>query len=188
MNKMLFVWGWVGCIALALVLIGIGVLGAVGASMSSSPDSTAAQTAVTGAVGLIGLAYIPLLAAAVIFLVMMYKMWGAIQDGQARSTPGKAVGFMFIPFFNIYWAFQAIWGWAQDYNKYIARHNVRTQPVPEGLFLTYVILCFVAVIPVLGLLAVLVNIVIGVMMASKICDAVNALSSAPRAAAAVAGT
>jgi hypothetical protein len=91
---------------------------------------------------------------------------------------------LFIFFFNIYWAFQAIWGWAQDYNKYIARNNVRTAQVPEGLFLAYCILCFAAVIPVLGLIAVVVNIVLGVMMANKICDAVNALPPAPRAAAA----
>lgn len=177
MSKALFVWGWAGCIVAAMLLVGIGFVAAMGSTSQSGAES---------ALGIILLAYVPMLAAAVIFLIMIYKMWAAIQDGQARTTPGKAVGFLFIPFFNIYWAFQAIWGWAQDYNKYIARHGRNLPPVPEGLFLTYIILCFTAIIPFIGMLLVLVNIVIGVMMASKICDAVNGLQ-APQAAAA-AGT
>src|SRR5215472_4189380 len=42
-------------------------------------------------------------------LVLIYQMWQSIQDGHARTTPGKAVGFLFIPFFNLYWMFQAVW-------------------------------------------------------------------------------
>ena len=121
---------------------------------------------------------------AVVMLVLWYKMWEAIQDGHARATPGKAIGFLFIPFFNIYWAFQAIWGWAKDYNAYTARHGLTNAPkMPEGLFLMYVIFCFTTWIPILGMLLLVANFVIAIIMVAKICDGVNALPvSAPAAA------
>ena len=119
----------------------------------------------------------------IVMLVLWYKMWAAIQDGHARTTPGKAIGFMFIPFFNICWAFQVIWGWAKDYNAYTARHGLASAPkIPEGLFLTYVVLCFTTWIPILGVLLMIANFAIGLMMVSKVCDAVNALPAGPAAA------
>ncbi len=48
----------------------------------------------------------------VILAILVYKIWVPIQDGDVRTTPGKACGFMFIPFFNFYWIFQAYWGWS----------------------------------------------------------------------------
>ncbi|MGH9580726.1 MAG: hypothetical protein ACRD2R_07020, partial [Terriglobales bacterium] len=112
----------------------------------------------------------------VVNVVLWYKAWAAIQDGHARTTPGKAIGLLFIPFFNFYWAFQALWGWAKDYNAYTARHGIQAPRMPEGLFLAYVILFIVAFIPALGVLASLVALVLAVVMAAKICDGVNALS------------
>ena len=62
-------------------------------------------------------------------------MWAAIQDGYARTTPGKAIGFMFIPFFNIYWMFQAIWGYSKDYNNFSNGMLLRQNLYPKGFFL-----------------------------------------------------
>lgn len=113
----------------------------------------------------------------IMFIIMMlyYKMWAAIQDGHARTTPGKAVGFMFIPFFNLYWMFQAIWGFSMDYNAYIERHSIEARPLPAGLFLTFCILSLVGAIPYIGMIINLANIVIFIIMVLKICDAVNVL-------------
>jgi hypothetical protein len=111
----------------------------------------------------------------VIFCLLIYRMWAVIQDSHARTTPGKAVGFLFIPFFNLYWAFQALPGFATDYTRYVERYSLTNPKLPQGLFITYVILCFTAWIPVLGLILVAVNYFIGLTMISKICDAVNGL-------------
>ena len=64
----------------------------------------------------LGTGIIPSIYGITIFCVFWYKVWVSIQDGHARTTPGKAIGFMFIPFFNGYWLFQSIWGFAKDYN------------------------------------------------------------------------
>lgn len=80
---------------------------------------------------------VALLYAAVVWLVLWHKAWQAIQDGMARTSTGRAVGFMFIPLFNLYWVFNAVWGYARDYNAFIKRHGLTADPMPEWLFLAY---------------------------------------------------
>jgi hypothetical protein len=114
--------------------------------------------------------------------ILFYRMWAAIQDQHARTTPGKAIGYLFIPFFNIYWAFQVIWGFSKDCNRFIDRHSIHTNSLSEGLFLSYVILSFggglIAWIPVLGPIVQLVTILIAIIMVSAICTVVNDISAA----------
>ena len=62
-----------------------------------------------------------------VFYTMLYKSWSAIQCYSPRTTPGKAVGFCFIPFFNLYWSFVAINGLVKDVNQ-IVRNQGRGDP------------------------------------------------------------
>jgi hypothetical protein len=112
---------------------------------------------------------------AAIYLVLVYKMWAAIQDGHARASPRKAVAFLFIPLFQAYWSFQVWWGFAKDYNKYLKRQSLRLPSLSEGLFLTFNILPFLVWIPFLGVAALVVDWVIFLVITSWVCDAVNAL-------------
>ncbi len=44
----------------------------------------------------------------VLFMIMLYKFWKAIPAEESDGvTPGKAVGFLFIPFFGLYWVYIA---------------------------------------------------------------------------------
>jgi len=54
--------------------------------------------------------------ATVLSCIVHYKCWKAVSKEIARTTPGKAVGFLFIPFFNFYWAFVSYMGLAEDLN------------------------------------------------------------------------
>lgn len=66
--------------------------------------------------------YAPIsIAAAVLEYILLYKFWKIIQDGFAKTSPGKAVGYSFIPFFNFYWLFIAIGSLAGELNHYILR-------------------------------------------------------------------
>lgn len=113
-----------------------------------------------------------LLYGGVVSLIFIYRMWQSIRDGHARTSPGKAVGFLFIPFFNLYWMFQVLWGFAKDYNRHVDRYALRVPKLPEGLFLAYSILHLTLWIPLLGFIAYWV---VSFILISKICDAVNAL-------------
>lgn len=63
--------------------------------------------------------------ATVLSCIVHYKCWKAVPKEIARTTPGKAVGFLFIPFFNFYWAFVSCMGLAEDLNKAKGGKNYR---------------------------------------------------------------
>ena len=138
-------------------------------------------------------------------------MWSAIQDGEASATPAKAVGFLFIPVFNIYWALSMITGFAEDYNAFIQRHSVKTKDLPLMLFLVYAVMFIlsatVVTTPMIGILAsvglirrafiaipflswVLFSFALAagaghfityILFATKTCNAINALHGEPAA-------
>jgi len=139
----------------------------------NAPESThtaASGSSLLAVIGVLGLLY-----SSIVVLTLIYQMWQSIQDGHARTTPGKAVGFLFIPFFNFYWVFQALWGFSKDYNSYSQRKGLAVTRLPEGWFLAWSILTFFTWIPFAGLIAYWV---VGFLVVWKICDAVNALADA----------
>ena len=141
-----------------------------------------AATAIFGGSFLVFLfGFVCLLAAMIAQVVLWHKAWTSIQDGHARTTPGLAVGLMFIPLFNLYWAFQAIHGFAVDYNKYIARHNRAVAPLPEGLYLALPIMMVMCIVPLVGALIGIGLLVVQILLVIKTIDAINALAAAPQA-------
>lgn len=114
----------------------------------------------------------------IVFCMFVHKSWSSIQDGHARTGPCKALGFLFIPFFNFYWIFEAYWGFAKDYNVYVARHGIQGAPrLPDGLFLAYCILILVGLIPFVNFVTSIAGFIIFAVIISKVCDAVNVLPS-----------
>lgn len=87
----------------------------------------------------------------IMHLVVLYRHWAVIQKIDSPSaTPGSAVGFLFIPAFNLYWIFIAFYKLSVDQQRFVKRYgiNVRKQPAP-GLALAAVI-C--RLVPYVGLL------------------------------------
>ncbi|MCY2990788.1 MAG: hypothetical protein NTY19_23355 [Planctomycetota bacterium] len=41
----------------------------------------------------------------VFFCILHYRCWRALPEDRRATTPARAIGFMFIPLFNFYWAF-----------------------------------------------------------------------------------
>ena len=85
---------------------------------------------------------------------ILHKLWCLIPAHEAKTTPGRAVGFLFIPFFNLYWNFIAIYGLAQALNSQIRKRAIRNKGVGEGLSLIY---CFLALINLLICFLALIN-------------------------------
>jgi hypothetical protein len=86
------------------------------------------------------------IAGAVISYILLYRLWHIIQDGAARTSPGKAVGFCFIPFFNLYWVYVAIVGLVKDMNAYCNQHNIEGPRANEGLALTWFVLLWLTIL------------------------------------------
>jgi hypothetical protein len=73
------------------------------------------------------------------YLRLLYLCWKAIQDGRATTTPGKAVGLLFVPLFNLYWMFTVYVAYARNYNAYLERYNIGIKRLPVGLFVGFYI-------------------------------------------------
>ena len=91
--------------------------------------------------------------AAVTFYVTLYRMWAAIEQGiapkRSRTAPGRAVGFLFIPGFNLYWMFVAIHDWAWQFN-FLARLRGLQFRAAAGPGLAYCLATLLIVLSGLG--------------------------------------
>jgi hypothetical protein len=116
----------------------------------------------------------------IIYLVFIGKMWSALQRGPIvpRATPGQAVGLLFVPFYNLYWIFQALHGWTQDYNRYVQKANLDVPRMPEGLALAICIVHLLGIIPLIGYLTLLPQVILTAIFMNYACDGINALLAA----------
>ncbi|MBX7136231.1 MAG: hypothetical protein K1X67_26470 [Fimbriimonadaceae bacterium] len=123
------------------------------------------------------LAGIAIIWTAIYGAIVLHRAWRTLQGSTARTTPGKAVGYLFIPFFGLYWVFQAYHGWAKDYNQHLVSQGL-DQPdkrASEGLFLATCILMVCGIIPLLGLVAQFVGIIFGLITFSQLVRGTNYL-------------
>lgn len=76
-------------------------------------------------------------------LIALYRCWSILQKFGVRTTPGKAVGFLFIPFYNLYWPFVAINGLAKDANLFLRQRKIYSKNISEDLSLAICIICLI---------------------------------------------
>ena len=118
----------------------------------------------------------------IFLLVFVYRMWKALAACAPRTTPGLAVGLLFVPLLNLYWIFRVFWGWTRDYNRHAREKSAALPRMPEGVALA---LCIVTIFRALllksevlrGQLSAVSFVLIGVFVACA-CDGMNALASA----------
>lgn len=113
---------------------------------------------------------VPLIASLVIGMILLYRYWRIIQDGKARTSPGKAVGFCFIPLFNLYWSFEALFGLAKDMNAYCDERGIAGSRVNEKLALLSCVLPLTGIIPYVGIVTVIAGIVICFVLFKQLSD------------------
>ncbi|MFC5050901.1 DUF4339 domain-containing protein [Rubritalea spongiae] len=105
-------------------------------------------------------------------LIYLHRGWKILQPAKASTTPGMAVGFLFIPLFNLYWTFIAYWKWAQDWNKAKQRYqSLQDAPsVNENMFLGMAICqCASLILSIAGL----GQIVLYFIGMKSMCDTIN---------------
>lgn len=115
------------------------------------------------------------IASMVLFYIILYRHWQLIQDGYARTTPGKAVGFLFIPFFNLYWIFEAFPGLVRDTNAYVQRHGLPVKMQDTGLATAFCILTLLCLIPYLNFATGVALLVVQIIMTKNFRDSAVAL-------------
>ena len=128
------------------------------------------------------LAIVPLILTLIFTARFHYKCWKAVPASFARLTPGKAVGYLFIPFFNLYWSFPSFYGLAQDCSVLAKDKGLRGFTSLPGLGLTYAILFGVNIltanIPVLSLFVVIAQFIMWILLYHSILGVLNGQSNA----------
>jgi hypothetical protein len=94
--------------------------------------------------------------------ILLYRSWFLIQDGNARTTPGQAVGFCFIPFFNLYWMYVAFVGLSKDMNSYCEQRQIAAPVISEGMVLTYYILNLLTPLSLIPYVGIIFSILLGI--------------------------
>jgi predicted Zn finger-like uncharacterized protein len=134
LSKTVFVYCWI------VVRIIAGVLAALGLMLATRKGAHSTLMMTFAA------ADVFLLCSVAVELMLYYKMWSAIADSEASISPGKAIGFLFIPVFNIYWALLMFTGFTEDYNLFIHRRSLKTKDLSFILFLGHAVMFILAAI------------------------------------------
>lgn len=123
-------WLYVAGIAGAWVFMGVGY--GILAAMESSGEEPGAALALVG-IGALFLVLAPIGA-----LTWLYKAWSSVPPDMRCTeqgkwvTPGQAIGFLFIPLFNLYWIFIANVGLCEAINRTLVARGGQPR-APKGL-------------------------------------------------------
>ena len=106
---------------------------------------------------------------------LLYRMWCQIPERTAKTTPGKAVGYLFIPFFSLYWIFVAYKGLALSLNQNLYNQGSRHTVPVDTVNLTCVLMILVC-IPYLGAIIAIFNFFMFLKMMRVLKDGAVALA------------
>lgn len=87
------------------------------------------------------------------FIISQYKVQGIEPP---IDSPGKAVGYLFIPFYNFYWLFIAIGKLPRSINE-LARYRNTQSLLPENLGILISIFTLAAIIPLINVILTFVS-------------------------------
>jgi hypothetical protein len=111
-------------------------------------------------ISLIG--FISILIANIYSLVLLYRLWKfTIAESKMNElkpsieTPGKAIGYLFIPFFDLYWIFIAFGKLPKNLNA-IANAKGIKEMMSESIGTVLAVLVILSIIPVIGYLTALI--------------------------------
>ncbi|MEP6705191.1 MAG: hypothetical protein ABJB34_10345 [Acidobacteriota bacterium] len=169
MNKKL--WLGIYLVSAAIFYLSLFAMAVMGIMLFDELVSPQAILGLMITAGVLGYAQF-LVSHTAITLSLLYRNWDALQDGVTQVSPGKAIGFLFIPFYNIYWVFRVWAGYPKDYNEFVARNGLSTPRLPgtfHTLFPVAILLTAVLILPLLILP------IITLFLISRSCDAVNNL-------------
>lgn len=85
-----------------------------------------------------------LVAGSIYSKMILQRMWQLIQPYTNKATPGQAIGYLFIPFYNFYWIFIALGSWSNETNRILPHFIKESQGLtalrPQaGTYISYAI-------------------------------------------------
>jgi hypothetical protein len=93
---------------------------------------------------------------------LLHLLWTLIPADIARTSPSRAVGYSFIPFFTCYWSFITYQGLAEDMNKILEQHSLQYR-VNENMGKTLAVLVCLVHVPVINIFSIAIGGIIWVL-------------------------
>jgi hypothetical protein len=130
------------------------------------------------AVMVLSIFFLPLgVISVIIGMILHYRYWEALPSQYRATTPGRAVGLMFVPFYNFYWVFVSYHGLARGYREY--SRSVGDQRIVDvtslglviGIF--FIAFCTLAWIPGIAILVGGADLVIYLLYSRATCANAN---------------
>jgi hypothetical protein len=126
-----------------------------------------------------------IIVAVVNWMMLHYRCWKLLPPTIAETTPGKAVGFYFIPLFNLYWCFVTFKGLATSANKTLTALGQVGPRCNEGLAMAFSVasagsLSLGCMFPVLGALATVAAYVLWIVWYADLAKAFAVIESRAR--------
>lgn len=129
-------WLYLVCYLMMFAMPVLGILLATAGSATGDDDAAG----VFGGIGIlfIGVAYLFLFVMYAMAMTWVYKSWDMIPDpyrftrSGRKISPAAAFGYLFIPFYNLYWIFAMTQGYC-DALDYLLSHYGSTRRAPRGL-------------------------------------------------------
>lgn len=133
----MFFFGGIICIISGIMVAGL---------LNQGLETSAGGSTLKIGLGLIGTGAAGLLFSSILIYIYLYRAWKCLQPGGAKVSPGAAIGFLFIPVFNLYWLFKAIGGLPKQWNTITSSYpNTKNAPkLSMGAFICLLL------IPVIG--------------------------------------
>jgi hypothetical protein len=107
--------------------------------------------------------FILLVVAEIYYFILLYRIWKFAIESSARcglvpsvDTPGKAVGYCFIPFYSFYWVFVALGSLPNNLNA-VAEAQNKIYRLSGGLGISVALFGVLSVIPFLNIITGLVG-------------------------------
>jgi hypothetical protein len=130
-----------------------------------------------------------LIAAVILGLLKVHRAWRLVQPLRQADpteadmpTPGTAIGLLFVPLFNFYWVFVCYYGLMNRVNKLFSLRMYNVRPANSTLALWMCILIVVGIVPGIGTLAALPNIILIYMFIHEVNRVGNVLATEGREA------
>ncbi|TAE90861.1 MAG: DUF4339 domain-containing protein [Verrucomicrobia bacterium] len=154
---------WAGSFVGSIVLFIIALIATV-ALAQNDPENAATAGGFGGI--LLLLSVVAHVASAIFYCIIIYRAWLCLKAGAPRTTPGSAVGLMFVPLYNIYWMFVAINGLPKDWNRVVSSYE-DLHNAPRLSETTFLLFCIGSIVfPPLSMIVVF-------PMLSQLCRGIN---------------
>lgn len=123
----------------------------------------------------------------IVWLLLLYRAWAAIQDGRSSVTPVKAVGLMLVPFYRYYWIFRVFGNYAGEFNAYINRHDLSVPNLSDDILMVFSILWIITGVLQSTIIGTFPQILlsgaylaVGAMAVNTVCSGLDGLVAAQR--------